>query len=110
MAFSTPLISCSSGVTTVSAIVFGDAPGYCPRMITVGGTISGYWLIGSCGIDTRPTTTITIEITEAKIGRSMKNDEMFIAGQPAALTVSLGCPIVVGFDCTCMPGRTPCKP
>ncbi len=29
--FSTPLISCSSGAATVSAITFGFAPGYCAR-------------------------------------------------------------------------------
>ena len=45
--FSTPLISCSSGAATVSAITFGFAPGYCARTTTVGGTTSGYSEIGS---------------------------------------------------------------
>ena len=49
MAFSTPLICCSSGVMTVSAMVFGEAPGYWPLTTTVGGTISGYSLMGSDG-------------------------------------------------------------
>ena len=64
---------------TVSAIVFGEAPGYCPLTTTVGGTISGYSLIGSSGIATSPATTMMIEMTEAKIGRSMKKEEMFMA-------------------------------
>src|SRR5882724_3141347 len=79
MAPSTPLICCSSGVMTVSAIVLGEAPGYCPATTTVGGTISGYSLIGSSGIATKPATRIMIDTTDAKIGRSMKKDEIFTA-------------------------------
>src|SRR5882762_6155414 len=79
MAFSTPLICCSSGVMTVSAMVFGDAPGYWPLTTTVGGTISGYSLIGSTGIANIPAAVMRIASTVAKIGRSMKNEEMFIA-------------------------------
>src|SRR5580698_6740043 len=79
MAFSTPLICCSSGVITVSAMVLGEAPGYCPLTTTVGGTISGYSLIGSWGIASSPPTVISIARTVANIGRSMKNEEMFIA-------------------------------
>src|SRR5450432_361453 len=78
MAFSTPLICCSSGVITVSAMVFGEAPGYCPLTTTVGGTISGYSLIGRFGMASRPATVINIASTVANIGRSMKNEEMFI--------------------------------
>src|SRR5271167_1786534 len=85
MAFSTPLICCSSGVMTVSAIVLGEAPGYCPLTTTVGGTISGYSLIGSCGIASSPATVISIARTVANIGRSMKNEEIFI------VQASLGC-------------------
>src|SRR5271156_7202541 len=80
MAFSTPLICCSSGVMTVSAMVLGDAPGYWPLTTTVGGTISGYSLIGSTGIASSPATVSRIASTVAKIGRSMKNEEIFIAG------------------------------
>ena len=54
MAFSTPLICCSSGVITVSAIVLGEAPGYWPLTTTVGGTISGYSLMGRIGMASRP--------------------------------------------------------
>src|ERR1700761_6731694 len=78
MAFSTPLICCSSGVITVSAMVLGEAPGYWPLTTTVGGTISGYSLIGSVGMGMRPATVIRMGSTVAKIGRSMKNEEMFI--------------------------------
>ncbi len=39
---------------TVSAMVLGEAPGYVPLTTTVGGTISGYSLIGSDGIATVP--------------------------------------------------------
>jgi len=47
-------------------------PGVLHTLATVGGTISGYWAIGSCVIATAPTITKTIESTVAKIGRSMK--------------------------------------
>jgi hypothetical protein len=39
---STPLISCSIGLATVSATVSADAPGYVALTVTVGGTTSGY--------------------------------------------------------------------
>src|ERR1700761_8346639 len=60
-------------------MVFGEAPGYWPLTTTVGGTISGYSLMGSDGIDNSPATVMSIASTEAKIGRSMKNDEIFMA-------------------------------
>ena len=50
-----PLICCSSGAATVSAIVFGLAPGYVARTTTVGGTISGYSLTGNRNSDIAPT-------------------------------------------------------
>ena len=40
---------------------------------TVGGVISGYCAIGSVNSATAPASVITIDSTEAKIGRSMKN-------------------------------------
>jgi hypothetical protein len=45
--FSTPLISCSSGVATVAATVLASAPGYWARTTILGGAISGYWATGS---------------------------------------------------------------
>src|SRR5215469_16559427 len=79
MAFSTPLICCSSGVMTVSAMVLGEAPGYWPLTTTVGGTISGYSLMGRLGIASRPATVMRMASTVAKIGLSIKKEEMFIA-------------------------------
>src|ERR1700677_3608246 len=63
---------------TVSAMVLGEAPGYWPLTTTVGGTISGYSLIGNTGMARRPATVRRIASTEAKIGRSIKNEEMFM--------------------------------
>src|ERR1700733_1752111 len=83
MAFSTPLICCSSGVITVSAMVLGEAPGYCPLTTTVGGTISGYSVIGSDGIASRPAAVMRMARPVAKIGRSIKKDEIFIEPSPS---------------------------
>ena len=43
-----------------------------PLMTMVGGAICGYCAIGSCTSATRPTTTMTMDTTAAKIGRSTK--------------------------------------
>src|ERR1700716_817075 len=93
---------------TVSAIVLGEAPGYWPLTTTVGGTISGYSLIGSTGIASSPATVIRIASTVANIGLSMKNDEMFIAARPqpdagAAESVPFA-PIVTRCGVTVTPG------
>src|SRR5262245_11403767 len=39
---------------------------------TVGGVMSGYWATGSRKAATPPTSTMTSEMTQAKIGRSTK--------------------------------------
>src|ERR1700678_331295 len=75
---STPLIACSSGLATVSAMTVRFATGYFAFTITVGGTTSGYSLIGSCGNAIRPARKIRAESTPAKIGRLMKNCESFM--------------------------------
>ncbi len=80
--FSTPLICCSSGATTVEATTSALAPGYWPVTLITGGAISGYCATGSRPNDTAPRITNTIETTAAKIGRSMKKCEMRI-GWPA---------------------------
>src|SRR6266849_4957096 len=77
--FSTPLIWSSIGDTTVEATTSALAPGYCPVTLMIGGAISGYWATGRRENDTAPTITNTMEITAAKIGRSMKKCEMRIA-------------------------------
>src|SRR5215212_760034 len=79
---STPLICSSIGVATVSAITFGLAPGYCARTTTDGGTTSGYSEIGIAPSASRPATKMRTEMTPAKIGRSMKNLERFMACAP----------------------------
>src|SRR5690606_18035462 len=76
--FSTPLISCSSGAATVSAITLGLAPGYCAFTTIVGGTTSGYWLMGSRHMAMAPIRKMMIDSTAAKIGRSMKKRANFI--------------------------------
>src|SRR5580693_4882029 len=76
--FSTPLICCSIGVTTVAATTSALAPGYWPETLMIGGAISGYCATGSRENDTPPRITNTIETTAAKIGRSMKKCEMRI--------------------------------
>src|SRR6516225_11835821 len=77
--FSTPLIWSSIGDTTVAATTSALAPGYWPVTLMIGGAISGYWATGRRKNDTAPTITNTMEITAAKIGRSMKKCEMRIA-------------------------------
>src|SRR5215467_8908871 len=84
--FSTPLIWSSMGDTTVEATTSALAPGYCPVTLIIGGAISGYWATGRRENDTVPTITNTMEITAAKIGRSMKKCEMRIALPQSALS------------------------
>src|ERR1700722_15161665 len=76
---STPLIASSIGVATVSAMTLGLAPGYCARTTTDGGTTSGYSEIGITGRASPPIRKISIDRTPAKIGRSMKNLDRFMA-------------------------------
>ncbi|MNZ92528.1 hypothetical protein D3C78_1115550 [compost metagenome] len=42
-------------------------------MAMAGGAMAGYWLTGSLRIDSPPASMITSAITQAKMGRSMKN-------------------------------------
>src|SRR4051812_50101374 len=84
--FSTPLISCSIGVATVSAATWALAPGYRADTWIVGGATSGYWAMGSFLRATAPTIRMTIERTVAKIGRLIKKCE--IIGSPCRGVVS----------------------
>src|SRR5437588_11748838 len=70
--FSTPLICCSMGAATVSATTWALAPGYDADTSTVGGAISGYWATGNVNSAMLPPRVMTMDSTEAKIGRSMK--------------------------------------
>src|SRR5260370_13498021 len=92
--FSTPLICCSSGATTVAATTSALARGYWPLTLTTGGAISGYWATGSRPTDTAPTMTKTIETTAAKIGRSMKKWERRIGSSR-----SIGLDLPAGGRC-----------
>ncbi|MNC66617.1 hypothetical protein D3C81_582880 [compost metagenome] len=80
--FSTPVIACSRGAATVSPITFGLAPGKLARTTTVGGTTSGYSLIGSWNSEMLPAIRISSDSTAAKIGRVIKNLEKFIGPVP----------------------------
>src|SRR6478609_5184340 len=72
---STPLTCCSIGAATVSATTWALAPGYEADTSTVGGAISGYWATGRVNSAMLPPSTMTIDSTEAKIGRLMKKRE-----------------------------------
>src|SRR5512139_859755 len=75
----TPLIAFSSGAATVCSSTSADAPGYTACTVTTGGAISGYCATGSVRIAASPASTMKIEITAAKIGRSMKKRENMAA-------------------------------
>ena len=53
-------------------IVSALAPGYEARTITVGGAMSGYCSTGSVARPIRPPITITMDMTDASTGRSIK--------------------------------------
>src|SRR5262249_110364 len=72
---STPLTACSMGAATVSATTFALAPGYEADISTVGGVISGYCATGKVNRAIEPPSTTTMDKTDAKIGRLMKNRE-----------------------------------
>jgi hypothetical protein len=76
--FSTPLICSSNGVATVSEITAGFAPGKLALTIIEGGETSGYSEIGSENIEILPAIKINIDKTDAKIGLSIKNPDMFM--------------------------------
>src|SRR5690242_17463955 len=65
----------SIGAATVCSITSAEAPGYTACTVTTGGAISGYCAIGRFLIAASPASTMKIESTAAKIGRSMKKRE-----------------------------------
>src|SRR5690606_24416411 len=81
---SPPLMDSSSGEATVSAMTLGLAPGYWARTTTDGGTTSGYSAMGSWNMASRPASSTTTDSTPAKIGRSMKNREIFMGIPPCS--------------------------
>src|SRR5207302_719810 len=73
--FSTPLTCCSTGAATVSATTSALAPGYDADTSTVGGVISGYCVTGRVKTAMAPAIVMTMDSTDAKIGRLMKKLE-----------------------------------
>src|SRR5262245_57476693 len=67
-----PLSCASIGAATLLAITSAVAPGYTAAIVTCGGDMSGYCSSGDTDIDTAPASTISSEITDDRIGRSMK--------------------------------------
>src|SRR4029077_2129949 len=68
---STPLTCSSMGAATVSRTVAALAPGYTVVTKTAGGVTFGYCVIGKVNTATPPASTMTSEMTTAKIGRSI---------------------------------------
>src|SRR5262245_57195199 len=83
---STPLISCSIGDATVSAITSAEAPAKLAFTTTVGGAMFGYSVIGSARYEMTPTSVMRIEITPAKIGRSTQKWENRMTAASRGLT------------------------
>ena len=75
---STPFTCSSIGAATVSETTCALAPGYVVETCTVGGVMSGYCSTGRPRALTRPKMTVTIAMTLAKIGRSMKKREIIL--------------------------------
>src|SRR5215471_10230543 len=89
--FSTPFISCSSGVATVRATVSAEAPGYNAVTFTVGGTISGYCATGRIASAPRPNKVTKMLSTVAKRGRSMKKcDRRMLSGSVLVVALCSG--------------------
>src|ERR1700757_2476952 len=73
---STPFICCSSGVATACSNVCASAPTYVATIWISGGAMFGNCATGKLKTVSEPTSTRTIEITIATIGRLMKNFDM----------------------------------
>src|SRR6185437_3419630 len=73
---SMPVSCCSITWVTEFCTVSADAPGKVAPMLTAGGAMFGYCSIGSVVIDSAPAIMMTIAITHAKTGRSIKNREI----------------------------------
>src|SRR6185436_13134918 len=71
-----PLSRCSMTCVTVSSSVLADAPGYVAITEMVGGAMLGYCAMGRLVIESAPASMITIAMTHAKTGRSMKNRDI----------------------------------
>jgi hypothetical protein len=72
--------------------------------MTEGGTTSGYSEMGRFCMAIRPPMRITLESTPAKIGRSMKNREMFMRGLSGFFSGSISVGPVGGAPAGTAPG------
>src|SRR5690606_23083035 len=112
----------SSGAATVSAMTLGFAPGYWARTTTEGGTTSGYSEMGSWNTANAPASRIRTDSTPAKMGRSIKNLEMFMRvlsvqelsidsdGFAPDAAILGGWVANTGRGVTTSPGRMRCRP
>src|SRR5678816_3767538 len=112
--FGTPLMAFSIGAATVCSSVCAEAPGYTAVTVTTGGAISGYWPIGRTRIAARPASTRNMEMTAAKIGRSMKKrdsiGQAFGAGAAAGFAGAAGAVAPGATTLICAPGRSLATP
>src|SRR3954470_21702398 len=76
---SAPLTCSSMGVVTLCSTTWALAPGNVAVTCTVGGLICGYCEIGRPWKARAPASTMTIDSTAAKIGRSMKKTENMVS-------------------------------
>ncbi len=67
---------CSMTCVTEFCTVCAEAPGKLAETVTAGGAIVGYCAIGSVRTDRNPATMMTMAMTQAKMGRSMKKRAM----------------------------------
>jgi hypothetical protein len=70
----------------------------------LGGVIGGYWAIGNVKTAILPANVMTMDITAAKIGRSMKKRENTFGS--LARTVRAGSMSEEGFSSLTLPART----
>ena len=63
---------CSMIWVTEFSMVSAEAPVYSVVTRTEGGAISGYWDTGSSTTASAPASMMTMAMTQAKMGRSMK--------------------------------------
>ena len=89
--FSTPFTCCSIGLVTVSSTTWAFAPGYDVEILTVGGVMSGMLATGRSGIASPPSSTMTIEITIARMGRLMNIELNAPTGQFSSAGVAACC-------------------
>src|ERR1051326_6134067 len=71
-----PVSCCSMTCVTEFCTVSAEAPGNVAPILTAGGAMLGYCSIGNVVIESAPAIIMTIAITHAKTGRSMKKREI----------------------------------